>query len=175
MNPNELAKLKEKAPLPLILLLLLLFLPAFLLEPEAEAMKSAASSFDASLKKAKNLRLLREKHTLQAARLNCLQQMNNQLFELIPQESALPGMIDNLHNTAASCSVVVENVRYSFSKLYEKLNVPGYEISMNLSADYDGIRRLLAELEAMPSPVLINEVVLTESQRYVLTMRLLVK
>ncbi|MBU1105630.1 MAG: type 4a pilus biogenesis protein PilO [Candidatus Riflebacteria bacterium] len=175
MNPNELAKLKEKAPLPLILLLLLFFLPAFLLEPETAALNATASGFDASLKKAKDLRLLHEKYTQQNTRLKRLQQINSQLLENIPQEAALPGMIDKLHNTAAACSVVVENVHYSFSRQYEKLDVPGYEISMNLSAGYDGIRRLLAELETMPSPVLIKEVVLTESQRYVLTMRLLVK
>ncbi|EKD82249.1 MAG: hypothetical protein ACD_39C01407G0005 [uncultured bacterium] len=175
MNPNELAKLKEKAPLPLFLLMILFFLPAFILEPEAEVLKSSAQKFDVSLKKARDLRRLQEKYKQQGARLDRQQKINNQLLDRIPQEAALPDMIDKLHSTAAACSVVVEDVRYSFSREYEKLSVPGYDIAMNLSADYEGIRRLLAELEAMPTPVLIKEIVITEAKRYVLTMRLLVK
>jgi len=175
MNPNELAKLKEKAPVPLLLLLLLFFLPAFVLEPEMDALKQSSKVYDASLKRARDLRHLREKYIQQSRRLVRLEQIKGELFSLIPQESALPEMIDLLHATAAASSVVVENVQYSFSREYEKLAVPGYDITMNLSSNYEGVRTLLAELEAMPTPVLIKEVLMTESRRYVLTMRLLVK
>lgn len=175
MNPNELAKLKEKAPVPLLLLLLLLFLPAFLLEPEMDVLKKSANKFDVSLKKARDLRNLRDKYTQQNERLDSLAKIKSDLMELIPQESALPEMIDKVHSTALACSVVVENVKYSFSREYERLKVPGYDISMQLSSSYEGIRKMLAELEAMPTPVLIKEVVMIEAQDYVLTMRLLVK
>lgn len=175
MNPNEMAKLKEKAPMPLLLLLILFFLPAFLLEPEMEVLKKSAQNFDASLKKARVILKQRDKYAQQKVRLEQLKLMNSQLFGVIPQETSLPEMIDKLHSTAAACSVVVEDVRYAFSRDYEKLRVPGYDISMHLSAGYGGIRQLLAELEAMPTPVLIKEVVMTEAQRYVLSLRLLVK
>jgi Tfp pilus assembly protein PilO len=175
MNPNELAKLKEKAPVPLFLLLILFFLPSFLLEPEEASLKTATRNFDSSLKKARDLRRLREKYIKQGNHLDQLQKINGQLLALIPEESALPAMIDKLHEVAAASSVVVENVRYQFHRQYEKLDVPGYEISMQLSAGYESVRRFLAEVEIMPNPFLINEVVLTDNQRYVLTMRLLVK
>ena len=175
MNPNEMAKLKDKAPMPLLLLMILFFLPSFLLEPEAESLKASTQKYDASLKKARVVRQQREKFVQQSARLERLKQLNGQLFELIPQETALPEMIDKLHSTAAACAVVVEDVRYSFSRNYEKLGVPGYDISMRLSAAYNGVRQLLAELETMPTPVLIKEVVMTEEKRYVLSLRLLVK
>ncbi len=175
MNPNELAKLKEKAPVPLLLLLILFFLPAFVLEPELDALKQSAKVFDSSLKRARDLRHLREKYTYQSQRFARLEQIKGDLFALIPKESALPEMIDLLHATAASSSVVVDNVQYSFSREYEKLSVPGYDITMSLSSSYEGIRALLAALESMPTPVLIKEVLMTESRRYVLTMRLLVK
>ncbi|PKL44130.1 MAG: hypothetical protein CVV42_19525 [Candidatus Riflebacteria bacterium HGW-Riflebacteria-2] len=175
MNPNEMAKLKEKAPIPLLLLLLLFFLPAFLLDPELEALQKSAIVYDTSLKKARVLRLQREKYRQQGERLQKLEQIKSDLFAKIPQESALPEMIDRLHATAASSSVIVDKVRYSFSREYEKLTVPGYDITMHLSSDYDGVRALLAALETMPTPILIEEILMTESRRYVLTMRLLVQ
>lgn len=175
MNPNEMAKLKEKAPVPLLLLLLLFFLPAFVIEPEAELLDKSSSKYDNSLKKARDLRHLHEEYRLQSQRLEKLEQIKSELFAIIPQESALPEVIDRLHAMAASCSVVVDRVQYSFSRTYERMNVPGYDISMKLTSDYDGVRSLLAELEAMSTPVLIKEVVMTEAQSYVLTLRLLVK
>jgi len=175
MNPNEMAKLKEKAPVPLVLLLILFFLPAFVLDPEIATLKQSTKIYDTSLKKARDLRRLREKYNQQSRRLEMLEQIKSNLFAVIPQESALPEMIDRLHATAASCSVIVDNVRYSFSREYEKLYVPGYDINMNLSSGYDGVRSMLAELEAMPTPFLIKEILMTESRHYVLSMRLLVK
>jgi hypothetical protein len=175
MNPNEVSKLKEKAPVPLILLLLLFFLPAFLLDPEIDSLKQSTKIYETSLKKARGLRRLREQYKQQGRRLEMLEQIKSDLFAVVPQESALPEIIDRLHATAASCSVVVDNVRYSFSREYEKLAVPGYDISMNLSSGYDGVRAMLAELEAMPAPFLIKEILMTESRHYVLSMRLLVK
>jgi len=175
MNPNELAKLKEKAPVPLILLLILFLLPGFLLAPETEALKQSAKVYDASLKKARDLRRLREKYKMQSQRLEKLAKIKSDLMAVIPQESALPQMIDRLHATAASCSVMVDNVRYSFSPEYEKLAVPGYDINMHLNSSYDGMRAMLAELETMPTPVLIKEILMNESRNYVLSMRLLVK
>lgn len=175
MNPNEVAKLKEQAPIPLILLLILFFLPAFLLEPEAEALGKSGKNYDASLEKAAKLIELRQKYDEQSQYIGQLQKVKNDLLTLLPQESALAAMIDSLHQRAAACSVVVEQVSYGFSSHYEKLAVPGYDISMKLTSDYQGIRALLADLETMPTPVIIKEVVMNEERQYVLAVRLLVK
>lgn len=175
MNPNEINKLKEKAPLPLMFLLLLFFLPAFLLEPEVAALKSSSKSLDATLKKARADVILHA--DLEAKHLRCgkLEKVEQHLMTILPQESTLPAFIDTLHSLAKNNFVTMESVTYSYQKEYEKLLVPCYQIIMNLNAGYPDMRKFLAAVESLQTPVIVNEVVLTEGNRYVLTMRLLVK
>lgn len=175
MNPNEINKLKEKAPWPLFMLLMLFFLPAFLLEPEVAALNSSSKSFDASLKKARADVVSRANLEMKQARLNSLEKIHQAMQVDIPEESSLPALIDSLQNIAAANAVSLESVTYTLQKEYEKLAVPGYQIIMNLSAGYPDMRKFLAAVESLKTPIIVNEIVLSENNRYVLTMRLLVK
>lgn len=175
MNPNEMKKLKEKAPFPLFLLLVLFFLPSLLIDPEIVGLQANTESYQSALKTARAAVKSRASLVAQNEKMQKLAGIKKDMFTVIPEESALPGLIDTLQQIAQRSAVSLEDVRYEFSREYEKLKVPAYKVHMNLKADYASMRSFLAEVENLDSPVIINEIVLTEGARYALTMRLLVK
>jgi len=175
MNPNEINKLKEKAPLPLLIILILFFIPELLLKPEADNFQSANNAYDLSLNTAREK--VRSDSDLQRrfARLNQTREILQKINAVLPQASALPDLITKLHLLASENSVVLEEVSYSMQKQFERLDVPGYRIIMSLSAGYSQMRSFLEAVENMESPVIINEIFMTESGRYALTIRMLTK
>ncbi len=175
MNPNELRKLKERAPLPLIVLLILFLLPSILIEPENQALNAAAESCDAAVKSARAAVRNREAYRVQTEKLQHLLSVRQDFQAVLPAESRLPAIIDQLQQLALASSVSVEEVRYEFNHEFDKLPVPSYRLQMNLKAEYSGMRSFLAAIENLESPVIIQEIVLIEGSRYALTMRLLVK
>lgn len=175
MNPNEMKKLKELAPLPLFLLLILFLFPSMLIDPQDEALKAGAESYRTALGAARAAVKNRDSFAQLSAKMGNLESIKSSVAAVLPEEASLPEMIDTLHRLAGQTSVSLEDVRYEFHREYEKLKVPAYQLHMNLRADYAGMRSFLAEIENLASPVIINEIVLTEGSRYALTMRLLVK
>lgn len=175
MNPNEINKLKEKAPFPLLILLILFFMPGFLLNPEIEEFKRGNSAHDLSLNKARGR--VKADGDLQGkiARLNATRQIMQNVKAVVPDESELPGLINRLHKLANEHSVELEDVTYAMQKKFENLEVPGYRIIMSLTAGYTQMRGFLEAVESMESPVLINEILLTETGKYALTIRMLTK
>ena len=175
MNPNELKKLKERAPLPLFILLVLFFLPTMLIEPQNEALHTTAASYAEAVRGARLAVRNRENFLDQSHRLQHLKNLLAETDALLPAEADLPALIDRLQQLAGSAGVSLEEVRYEFSKEFDRLEVPSYRLQMNLRADYANMRNFLAAVENLDSPVMINEIVLIEGARYALTMRLLVK
>jgi len=175
MNPNELKKLKERAPLPLFILMVLFFLPTMMIEPQNEALNTAAASYAEVVRSARAAVNNRENFLDQSHRLQHLKNLREETGSLLPAEADLPVMIDRLQQLAGSAGVSLEEVRYEFNEEFDKLEVPSYRLQMNLRADYANMRNFLAAVENLDSPVIINEIVLIEGARYALTMRLLVK
>ncbi len=175
MNPNELKKLKELAPLPIFLLIILFFLPSMLIDPENEALNAAAASYQGAVNVARSAVRNRVVTAEQNQKMQQLTAAREEMLVKMPDEAALPAMIDKLQQLAAGNNVSLEEVRYDFSREFDKLSVPSYRLQMNLKADYSSMRSFLAEIENLDSPVIINEIVLIEGTRYALTMRLLVK
>ncbi|HNX74665.1 MAG TPA: type 4a pilus biogenesis protein PilO [Candidatus Rifleibacterium sp.] len=175
MNPNELKKLKERAPLPLLILVILFFLPSLLVEPQNEALKAAAESCHAAVKAAKTAVRNRETCKVQIDKLQRLQKIHADVSALLPEESQLPGIIERLQKIAITSNVSLEEVRYEFTTEFDKLPVPSYSLKMNLKSDYASMRTFLSTIENLDSPVIIQEIVLVEGGRYAMTVRLLVK
>lgn len=175
MNPNEINKLKEKAPIPIFLLLILFFLPTFFLEPEQDSLKSLISAYDNDLKKARAQLIARTDYSLKSEKLELLEKSLNKLREMIPSDDRLPGFINSLQGLAKKNSVSLEEVNYTFQKDFEKLDIPSYMIMMNLSADYSQIKEFLNDVEALPFPLVISDLLLNKGSNYVMKMRLLVK
>lgn len=175
MNPNELKKLKERAPLPLFILLVLFFLPTMLIEPQNEALNTTAASYAEVIKGARLAVRNRENFLDQSHRLQHLKNLREETRGILPAEADLPALIDRLQQLAGSTGVSLDEVHYEFNEEFDKLEVPSYRLQMNLRADYANMRSFLAAVENLDSPVIINEIVLIEGTRYALTMRLLVK
>lgn len=175
MNPNEINKLKEKAPFPLLILLILFFIPGLLLNPELEELKSSNSVHDLSLTKARGRVKADVELQRKLTRLNATREIMKQVGAVVPEESELPGLINRLHKLAGENSVVLEDVSYAMQKKFENLDVPGFRIIMSLTAGYTQMRGFLEAVESMESPVLINEILLTETGKYALTIRMLTK
>lgn len=175
MNPNEINKLKEKVPLPLLILLIMLFVPGIFLNPELDELKSSSSVYDATLKKAR----IRVKNDAEVqkkiVRINSIRKIMEKVDNAIPFESTLPDLVNKLQQLASENSVLLEDVSYSMQKQFEKLDVAGYRVIMNLTASYASIRGFLEAIENLESPVIINELLLTEGNRYALTIRMLTR
>lgn len=175
MNPNELKKLKDLAPLPLFMLLVLFFLPSMLLDPQNEELNAAAASYHNAVQTARNAVLNRDTSTEQNQKMSRLTAVRQEMLTALPDEASLPALIDKLQQLAIANDTSLEEVRYEFSREFDKLNVPSYRLQMNLKADYNNMRGFLAAVENLESPVIISEIVLIEGTRYALTMRLPVK
>ncbi len=175
MNPNEINKLKEKAPLPLFVLIVLFFLPTFFLEPEQANLNSLISAYDNDLKQARMSLMARKDYSLKSDKLIKLENALNSLREMIPPDKNLPGFINSLQELARKNSVILEEVNYSYQKEFEKLDIPSYMIMMNLSADYSEIKAFLNDIEKMPLPLVVSDLLLNRGNSYVMKMRLLVK
>lgn len=175
MNPNELQKLKDRAPLPVFILLILFFLPSMLVDPEFEALDAAADSYQEQAKIAAAAVRNRQNNDRNNEKLLHLKTAREEMMQVFPNEAALPDLIDKLQQLAGKCKVALLEVRYDFSREFEKLSVPSYRLQMNLNAEYSDMRSFLAAVESLDSPVIINEIVLIEGKRYALTMRLPVK
>mgnify|MGYP000879471536 CR=1 FL=1 len=175
MNPNELQKLKDRAPLPVFILLILLFLPSILIEPELTALDTAADSYQNQVKAASVAVKTHQNNGRNNLKLQQLKSIREDLMRILPDEADLPDLIDRLQKLAGECDVLLQEVRYDFSREFEKLSVPSYQLHMNLNAEYASMRKFLAAVESLNSPVIINEIVLIEGKRYALTMRLPVK
>lgn len=175
MNPNEISKLKEKAPFPLLVLLVLLLLPSFLFQPEGEKLQANISQYDSLLKKGREsikkrsvIKMANQKlESLKAS----LKNVNNQLLK----PSILPQVIDTINMVAESNSVLLESVDYKFNEGFDGLGIPCFSITMNLDAYYEDMRRFIAEIENLKYPLVVAEIVATAGKNYTVILRQLVK
>ncbi|GAB4279957.1 MAG: hypothetical protein Kow0029_24220 [Candidatus Rifleibacteriota bacterium] len=175
MNPNEIKKLKEKAPFPIIVLLMLFFLPPFLLTPESELLNENISGYDSLLKKARQNHEKRYQYRQKKEALDHLKSIHAEIQSQLPSKDMLPEIIDEINNNANKNSVYLASVNYFSGEKINGIKIDNYRIIMNLTAFYEDMRRFIAALESMRYPLMVSEVVVTEGRNYNITLRQLVK
>lgn len=175
MNPNEIRKLKEKAPFPIFILVLLMFLPSFILQPQEEELNEKVAAYDALLKSSRVARARRTSFTAGQNRLQQLKAVCKNIDSQLPEASELPQIIDSINAVAKQNSVLVKDVSYAFSEKMGRLSVPCYSIVMNFDSYYEDMRRFVVELENLPMPLLVEEIFVSSGRNYRVTLKQLVK
>jgi Tfp pilus assembly protein PilO len=175
MNPNEINKLKEKAPFPIIILVLLLFIPAFLIEPESFALNENAQNYDLLLKRCHKNMKNRERYREENEKSQKLTQVYNQIESQLPEAAKMPAIIDRIDLVARQNDVLIDDVSYSINKTFDGLEVPSFNISMNLKAYYQDMRKFVTILEGLDFPMVIAEIVASQGQTYRIILKQLVK
>lgn len=175
MNPNEIRKLKEKAPFPIFILVLLMFLPSFLLQPEQEKLEENIRAYDSLLKNGKVALAKRSSFAAEEKKQRQLSDVKQVVLQQLPEEKQLPQIIDRMNAVARQNSVLVKDVTYAFQGKMGKLQIPCFNISMNFSAYYEDMRRFVVALENLDYPLLVEEIILPEGGKYRITLKQLVK
>jgi Tfp pilus assembly protein PilO len=175
MNPNEIRKLKEKAPFPIFILVVLMFLPSFLIQPEQEKLEETISAYDSLLKNGKAALVKRVSFAAEDNRMRKLTEVQQSVLQQLPEEKQLPEIIDRMNAVARQNSVLVKDVTYSFQGKMGKLQIPCFNISMNFSAYYEDMRRFVVALENLDYPLLVEEIVVPEGGKFRITLKQLVK
>ena len=175
MNPNELRKLKERAPLPILMIFILLMAPSFLLESHDQMLNLAETGYSQLLTKASKLI---KKKVIAIKQKKKMDQLNAEFdrvnFRLATRDS-LPDLIDKFYAISRKHSLTVRSVNYDFQKKMGKYNFPGYKISFVIKAGYSGMRKFLEEVENLDRPIIISEVVASENDSYHISIQQLVK
>ncbi|MGM0598273.1 MAG: type 4a pilus biogenesis protein PilO [Candidatus Rifleibacteriota bacterium] len=175
MNPNEIRKLKEKAPFPLIILVILIILPTFLIEPQEEKLNGQISKYKSLLRKSRKNLKRRKTYKQQRTKLQKLDAVLANINKELPENSKLPEIINAINEVAEYNFVFIEFVRYELNSSFDGLNIPCYTISMSLEADYSNIRHFIAGLESLPNPLILSEIVAASGKNYKVKLKQLVK
>jgi Tfp pilus assembly protein PilO len=175
MNPNEINKLKEKAPLPVFILVVLFFLPALLVGPENDLLVENGNKYDAQLKRSRIARRKKTQYKIDNEKMAKLNDIHGKINEQLPAASVLPGIIESINEAAEQNQVLLKNVNYKFNDSFDGLKVPNFNITMNLEAYYENIRRFITRIENLQYPLVVAEVFVSEGKTYSITLKQLVK
>lgn len=175
MNPTEVKKLREKAPLPALITLIMYFAPSFVLIPHFENLAVTEASYDASLKTATEVRqqkasdaVLKEKYAKLASEAAALDGW-------LPPESDLPLLIDRINETASLLGIEISSVRYEIDRSPATTLPPCVTLRFDLNADYVGIRAFMQAVRGIRMPLLLTEVTANENRNFTISMIHLVK
>jgi Tfp pilus assembly protein PilO len=175
MNPNEINKLKEKAPFPVIVLVILFILPAFFITPQQEKLSDQISKYKSLLSKSRKNLKRRDTYEQQKNELEKLDTALGNIHKELPEDSELPEIINAINEVAEYNYVFIEFVTYELNSSFDGLKIPCYTISMNLEADYSNIRHFIAGLESLPNPLILSEIVAASGKNYKVKLKQLVK
>ncbi len=175
MNPNEIRKLKEKAPFALIVLFILFFLPATILQPEKDLLREKVEKYDSLLKSARKNQKKRVAFIEEAKKLETFSEINRGILQQLPGVDLLPHIIDKINAAAEKNSVLVKDVTYRLEDRIEKLQAPCFSIAMNLDAYYENVRRFIVDIENLQFPLLVSEISGSGGTSYRINLKQLVK
>jgi Tfp pilus assembly protein PilO len=158
MNPLEIKKLKERAPLPLILGTIMMFLPMLLVEPQQAELADAELRFDQSLKSLRETLGQRRAVRQQNRESRAMQEQIDRINRWLSPEAELPTTIDRLQQIAESMSVVLSSIQYRFPRHAAEHTPPRISITFDLQGNYQSMRSFLRALEYFPLPFLPVEI-----------------
>lgn len=175
MNPSEIKKLKQKAPLPFLITLIMYFAPSFILIPHFDNLSVTEASYDASLKTASEAISQKLDNTLLMEKYARLSSEAAALDKWLPPESDLPVLIDRVHNTASQLGIDISSVQYGLDRSPGTKLPPCVTIRFDLNADYIGIRAFLQAVKGIQMPLLITDVTANDNLNFTISMIHLVK
>ena len=175
MNPLEVKKLKEWAPLPLVITVIMFLAPGFIISPRLENLGTIESSFDVTLKSAQELLVQRNADLLLNQKQARLDQQIKRIDRWLPPEEELPNCIDQFNTLAKTFSAQIVSTYYRFPRNPREFMPPRVIISFNLECEYLAMRQFLQALEYFPLPLVPVEVVANNNRTFTIEMIHLVR
>lgn len=179
MNPKEIKRLRERAPLPLIMVAILFFAPKILIDPLQDNLESAEKSFDvlvSQVREAINKRAVDQSLVVRKAAIDLQLQ---RLQAWLPPKNYLPALIDQFNALAKILGVEIRSVVYRFpvdmSSESMESRMRWVDITLSLAASYSAMRSFLQAVEGLPSPLVLTEVVANQDQTFSVSLQHLVK
>ncbi len=175
MNPNEMNKLKEKAPFAFILLLLAVFIPSIFVGPIDDGLVQKDDAYKTALKKSKKALDLSIKGKEDSKRFSELSNAQGNVENILPDRGNLPEIIEEIHSKAGKNSALIRNVRYEFTREIDGFKAPSFHIQFQITANYKDFRRFIAELECLKYPLIIREIIAANKSNYSVSVQQMVK
>lgn len=175
INPTEVRKLRDKAPLPVLITLIMYFAPSFVLVPHFENLSVTETSYDATLKTASEVRQQKSSDAVLKEKYARLASEAAALDTWLPPESDLPILIDRINETASLLGIDISSVRYEIDRSTATKLPPCVTLRFDLNSDYVGIRAFMQAVKGIRMPLLITEVTANEDRNFTISMIHLVK
>jgi Tfp pilus assembly protein PilO len=176
MNPKEVQRLKERAPLPLIVTVIMFFAPQFLIDPLIDNLETTGKTFDGLVAQVQGALRQRTLDQGLSARRAAVRREMDRLEAWLPPEDYLPTLIDQFNALADILGVEIRSVTYRFpSSTPEAGPSRRVDIHLALAASYEAMRSFLQAVEGLPSPLVLTEVVANQDQTFTVSLQHLVK
>ena len=176
MNPIELRKLKERAPLPIIITVILLAAPGYLLGPQYEKLAATETMFDQAVVNAKDSLNQRSEDARLRARQKVLKADLGRLERWMPPADYLPAIVEEVNTLAGILGVRISSVYYQSGDRGPTAGLPPrLRLSLQIQADYAAMRGFLQALEGLPFPLLPVEITAERGQAFLIELLLLMR
>ncbi len=175
MNPKEIKRLKDYATLPFIISIIMFFAPTFIVDPQSDNLQTTEEGFDRVINAARASIKQRADDQVLSIKMEKMGKELSKIDSWVPAESFLPQLVDEVNELAQICSVKILSTTYRTERAPDDPLPPRISISIQLSADYRGMKVFLTALEALPSPVILTEVVANENRTFTVSLIQLVK
>jgi Tfp pilus assembly protein PilO len=175
MNPAEMRKLSEWAPLPILITVILWFAPPYIVGPKADYLAQEASALSTTLKGVRNSFRQQAESITATHRLATLSGRLAMLDQWLPPEDQLPVVIEILRDLADVQGLIFESGAYSFAIQRPKDGLPKVEVAAQVRGEYPALRRFVQTLEGLPFPLLVTEIAMNDPRSYSISLLHLVK
>ncbi|MBF0502960.1 MAG: hypothetical protein HQM09_22685 [Candidatus Riflebacteria bacterium] len=172
MNPVELRKLRDWAPLPFVITVIMFFAPGFIIAPVEDNLAASWRAFDQNIKAASDLVRKRTDDREMTERNAKLREGLSRMDRWLPPADFLPNVIDEMNKLAKASGVRLTSVNYGFDKAVRSTSgngstmPPRISILLRLRADYAAMRAFLLAIESLPFPLLPIEIVAGENREF---------
>lgn len=168
MNPIELQKLKEWAPLPIVITAIMFFAPGYIVGPLEENLAASSKTLEASLKTGRGTLIQRDDDRVLSAKLADLRSRLGKVDAWLPPTTFMPNVIEEFHALAALANVKIAAVTYGFDQGKRDIVTmpPRIAVNLQLEADYTAVRAFMQAIESLPFPLVPVELNAASDKRY---------
>ncbi|MFZ2960338.1 MAG: hypothetical protein WA705_25940 [Candidatus Ozemobacteraceae bacterium] len=191
MNPVELRKLRDWAPLPIVIIVIMYFAPAALIEPVEDNLRATLRAFDQNIMAAADTLHKRTEDRDVATRASQMRVRLDRMDRWLPPADFLPNVIDEMNGLAKLVGVKLSSVDYRFDKAARIEGAgsdngggnsggsvfgsggsvgmpPRVSLKLRLRADYAAMRTFLQAIESLPFPLVPVEIVAGENREFLI-------
>ena len=168
MNPIELQKLKEWAPLPILITVILYFSPGYIIGPLEENLVASSKTLETSLKNTRGTLIQRDEDRVLSTKLAGLRHRLGKVDAWLPPTTFMPNVIEEFHALAAVAGVKIAAVTYGFDQGRRDtvMMPPRIAVNLQLEADYTAVRAFMQAIESLPFPLVPVELNAASDKQY---------